>query len=75
MGSAEGSGLGLTIVRETVASIGGRAWAEFPEGVGSVFAFSLPSRRRDDIEATNDQSVVTGKLPTEQPHGAVATIR
>jgi signal transduction histidine kinase len=70
--SAEGSGLGLTIVRETVASIGGRAWAEFPEGVGSVFAFSLPSRRRDDIEAANDQSEVT---PTEQPQGAVTTIQ
>ncbi len=72
---ADGTGLGLTIVRETVASIGGRAWAEFPEGVGSVFAFSLPSRRRDDIEATNDQSELAGKLPTEQPPGAVATIR
>lgn len=73
--SAEGSGLGLTIVRETVASVGGRAWAEFPEGVGSVFAFSLPSRRRDDIEATSDQSEVTGKPPTEQQQGTVATIR
>jgi signal transduction histidine kinase len=69
---ADGTGLGLTIVQETVASMGGRAWAEFPEGVGSVFAFSLPSRRRDDIEATNDQSEVA---PTEQLHGAVTTIR
>jgi signal transduction histidine kinase len=51
---AEGSGLGLSIVRETVESIGGRAWAEFPEGKGSVFVFSLPSRRRDDIVATAD---------------------
>jgi len=50
---ADGSGLGLSIVRETVESIGGRAWAEFPEGEGSVFAFSLPSRRRDDVEATS----------------------
>ncbi|HEX9084836.1 MAG TPA: HAMP domain-containing sensor histidine kinase, partial [Gemmatimonadaceae bacterium] len=52
---ADGSGLGLSIVRETVESIGGRAWAEFPEGVGSVFAFSLPSRRREDIVAGEDQ--------------------
>jgi signal transduction histidine kinase len=72
---AEGSGLGLTIVRETVASIGGRAWAEFPEGVGSVFAFSLPSRRRDDIESTNDQPEMRGHQPTEKPHSAVTTIR
>jgi len=72
---ADGSGLGLTIVRETVASIGGRAWAEFPEGAGSVFAFSLPSRRRDDIVATNDQSELAGNPPTEQPPLALATIR
>jgi signal transduction histidine kinase len=52
---ADGSGLGLSIVRETVESIGGRAWAEFPEGVGSVFAFSLPSRRLDDILSAKDQ--------------------
>jgi signal transduction histidine kinase len=51
---ADGTGLGLSIVRETVESIGGRAWAEFPDGEGSVFAFSLPSRRRDDIAATAD---------------------
>jgi len=51
---ADGTGLGLSIVRETVESIGGRAWAEFPDGEGSVFAFSLPSRRWDDIAATQD---------------------
>ena len=38
----EGSGLGLSIVRETVESLGGRAWAEFPKEGGTVFAFSLP---------------------------------
>lgn len=43
----EGTGLGLSIVRETAVSLGGRAWAEFPPQ-GSVFAFSLPHRRRDD---------------------------
>jgi signal transduction histidine kinase len=37
----EGSGLGLSLVRETIEAAGGRAWAEFPEE-GSVFAFSLP---------------------------------
>jgi signal transduction histidine kinase len=52
---ADGSGLGLSIVRETVESIGGRAWAEFPEEEGSVFAFSLPARRRDDVEATSNR--------------------
>ena len=38
----EGTGLGLNLVQETAASLGGRAWAEFDEGSGSVFAFSLP---------------------------------
>lgn len=37
----EGTGLGLSIVRASVASIGGRAWAEFPEK-GSVFAIAVP---------------------------------
>lgn len=39
----EGSGLGLSIVRETVEAVGGRAWAEFPEE-GSIFALSIPCR-------------------------------
>ena len=47
----EGSGLGLSIVRETVESLGGRAWAEFPDDGGTVFAFSLPSRRAEDAAA------------------------
>lgn len=44
----EGSGLGLSIVSETVESLGGSAWAEFPEEGGAVFAFCLPSRREED---------------------------
>jgi signal transduction histidine kinase len=47
----EGSGLGLSIVRETTESMGGRAWVEFPEGGGAIFAFSLPSRREEDAAA------------------------
>ena len=38
---AEGTGLGLSIVRDTAKSLGGRAWAEFTDGV-TVFAFSVP---------------------------------
>jgi signal transduction histidine kinase len=53
---AEGTGLGLSIVRETVESIGGRAWAEFSDEKGSVFAFSLPSRRRQDEPALEEAS-------------------
>lgn len=47
--TVEGSGLGLSIVRETVESLGGRAWAEFPDE-GAVFAFSLPCRRSEERE-------------------------
>lgn len=47
----EGTGLGLSIVQDTVMSLGGRAWAEFPDEGGSVFCFSLPSRREEDAAA------------------------
>ena len=47
----EGTGLGLSIVQETVESLGGRVWTEFPEDGGSVFGFSLPSRRDEDAAA------------------------
>lgn len=40
---AAGAGLGLSQVRETVQSLGGRAWAELDQERGSVFAFSLPT--------------------------------
>lgn len=58
--AAEGSGLGLSIVRETVESLGGRAWAEFPEDGSTVFAFTLPSRRDNDAAAagvTRDSAI------------------
>ena len=41
----EGSGLGLSLVRETIEAVGGRAWAEFPEQ-GAVFAFASPCAQR-----------------------------
>ena len=48
---AEGTGLGLSIVRETAESLGGAAWVEFPAAGGTAFAFSLPSRRDEDVAA------------------------
>jgi signal transduction histidine kinase len=56
---AEGTGLGLSIVRETVESFGGSAWVEFPEKGGSVFAFSLPSRRDEDAAAAGVTRIPT----------------
>lgn len=53
----EGSGLGLSIVRDTAQSLGGRAWVEFPDEGGSVFAFCLPSRREEDAAAAGTRRV------------------
>jgi signal transduction histidine kinase len=68
---ADGSGLGLSIVRQTVESIGGRAWAEFPAETGSVFAFALPARRMDDLRAMEnlpgDNLEATGNPPGDLP--------
>lgn len=47
----EGSGLGLSLVRETISALGGRAWAEFPDNGETIFAFALPSRREEDAAA------------------------
>ena len=44
----EGTGIGLSIVRDTAEAMGGRAWAEFPEE-GTIFAFSFPCRRESEI--------------------------
>ncbi len=46
----EGMGLGLSIVRDAIETMGGRVWAEFPndEGSVSVFCFALPSRRAEE---------------------------
>src|SRR6185437_2896558 len=65
----EGTGLGLSIVRETVEMLGGRAWAETSPIGGSVFAFSLPCRRRTDGFSTAEDTAMkidssTGKQET-----------
>jgi signal transduction histidine kinase len=64
--TAEGTGLGLNIVKETMQSLGGRAWVEFPEEGGSVFAISFPSRREEDavVAAEADQDARTGTVAT-----------
>jgi signal transduction histidine kinase len=38
----EGTGLGLSLVREAIEAAGGKVWFEFPDR-GSVFALSVPS--------------------------------
>jgi len=55
--AVEGSGLGLSIVRETVETLGGRVWADFRED-GSVFAFAIPCRRSSDMMTAGDSASV-----------------
>jgi signal transduction histidine kinase len=38
----EGTGIGLSVVRKIVASMGGRAWVESAEGEGARFRFTWP---------------------------------
>lgn len=40
---AEGTGLGLHLVRLIVEDAGGRVWCQSQEGQGSVFAFTVPA--------------------------------
>ena len=57
MTSVEGTGLGLSIVREAVESQGGRAWAEYPDDGGSIFAIALPLHRKVDAPETRRAQV------------------
>jgi signal transduction histidine kinase len=56
MPEVEGTGLGLNIVRDVLTGIGGRVWVEFPEK-GSIFAFSMPCRRAEDLVVLSDEPV------------------
>jgi signal transduction histidine kinase len=41
-----GTGLGLAICRRIIGHLGGRLWVESEPGRGSVFSFTLPTRRQ-----------------------------
>lgn len=45
--AVDGTGLGLSLVRDAIEAVGGRAWAEFPDR-GAVFAIAMPVRRERD---------------------------
>jgi signal transduction histidine kinase len=63
--AVDGSGLGLSIVRETVETLGGRVWADFPDE-GSVFAFAIPCRRSSDMASLGDY--VSVRRESEERH-------
>jgi len=48
---AEGTGLGLHLVRLVVEHAGGQIWCESEEGEGSRFTFTLPAAQREGVEA------------------------
>jgi signal transduction histidine kinase len=68
----EGTGLGLSIVKDVVEALGGRAWAAFPLGGGSCFAFALPARRTVDTSAlrtdASDTRDAGRDAPPHPPH-------
>ncbi|MCA1909769.1 MAG: GHKL domain-containing protein [Magnetospirillum sp.] len=47
---AEGTGIGLAIVRRMVEHMGGRVWVHSNPGEGSVFSFSLPVAQAKTVE-------------------------
>jgi signal transduction histidine kinase len=62
-----GTGLGLVISRKLTTMMGGKMWAESEEGTGSVFSFTIASRRiatlgdkQDTLSVIRDAMVSSG---------------
>ena len=72
--SYEGSGLGLAIVHKIAQILGGRAWVESEEGVGSTFYFEVEVFDLSLTNAGETERSVEAVLDT-QPKEVAATSR
>jgi len=48
-----GTGIGLSVVKKTIESLGGQIWLDSEEGVGTTFFFTIPKNLKKVINLVN----------------------